>query len=98
MSGGWPTTRSKRVGDHHPERKVGALRAVASISNSRGSRFCSSGMMSSSTFQSSYDISGRKRRTVMVGEVFNLPLVSECVDWARYVVRREFPRVAEASA
>ena len=39
-----------------------------------------------------------KRRTVMVGEVFNLPLVSECVDWARYVVRREFPRVAEASA
>ena len=40
----------------------------------------------------------RVTRTVMVGEVFNLPLVSECVDWARYVVRREFPRVAEASA
>ena len=36
-----------------------------------------------------------KRRTVMVGEVFNLPLVSGRVDWARYVVRREFPRVAE---
>ena len=36
-----------------PLRKVGADLAVASISNSRGSRFCSSGMMSSSTFQSS---------------------------------------------
>ena len=48
----------------HPLRNVGAERAVASISNSRGSRFCSSGMMSSSTFQSSYEPSGRKRRTV----------------------------------
>ena len=38
---------------NYPERKVGAERAVASISNSLGSRFCSSGMMSSSTFQSS---------------------------------------------
>lgn len=32
---------------------------------------------------------GRKR-TFMVGEVFNLPLVSECVDWARYLIRRHF--------
>ena len=31
-----------------------------------------------------------RRRTFMVGEVFNLPLVSECVDWARYLVRRHF--------
>jgi hypothetical protein len=36
-----------------PLRKVGAERAVASISNSRGSRLCSSGIISSSTFQSS---------------------------------------------
>ena len=34
-------------------------------------------------------LQGRKR-TYMVGEVFNLPLVSECVDWARYLVRRHF--------
>lgn len=38
-------------------------------------------------------LQGRKR-TYMVGEVFNLPLVSECVDWARYLVRRHFPHVA----
>ena len=35
------------------------------------------------------ELQGRKR-TVMVGEVFNLPLVSECVDWARYLIRRHF--------
>jgi hypothetical protein len=29
-----------------------------------------------------------QRRTLMVGEVFNLPLVSECVDFARYIIRR----------
>ena len=28
----------------------------------------------------------------MVGEVFNLPLVSECVDWARYLIRRQFAK------
>lgn len=31
-----------------------------------------------------------KRRTLMVGEIFNLPLVSECVDFARYLMRRHF--------
>ena len=31
-----------------------------------------------------------QRRMHMVGEVFNLPLVSECVDWARYIIRRAF--------
>ena len=29
-----------------------------------------------------------QRRMLMVGEVFNLPLVSECVDFARYIIRR----------
>ena len=33
----------------------------------------------------------------MVGELFNLPLVSECVDWARYVVRRHFTLVGGAT-
>jgi len=32
-----------------------------------------------------------------VGELFNLPLVSECVDWARYVVRRHFTPVGGAT-
>jgi glycine/D-amino acid oxidase-like deaminating enzyme len=36
-------------------------------------------------------LQGRKR-TYMVGEIFNLPLVSECVDFARYLIRREFGR------
>ena len=36
-----------------------------------------------------------QRRTHMVGEIFNLPLVSECVDWARYLIRREFGRAAK---
>ena len=31
-----------------------------------------------------------RRHTFMVGELFNLPLVSECVDWARYLIRRHF--------
>lgn len=31
-----------------------------------------------------------RRRMFMVGEVFNLPLVSECVDWARFLIRRHF--------
>jgi hypothetical protein len=31
-----------------------------------------------------------RRNMYMVGEVFNLPLVSECVDWARYLIRRHF--------
>mmetsp|Transcript_20944 Transcript_20944/g.38907 ORF Transcript_20944/g.38907 Transcript_20944/m.38907 type:complete len:602 (-) Transcript_20944:95-1900(-) len=31
-----------------------------------------------------------QKRTYMVGEIFNLPLVSECVDWARYLIRRHF--------
>ena len=35
-----------------------------------------------------------KKRMYMVGEVFNLPLVSECVDWARYLVRRFFKAAA----
>lgn len=30
------------------------------------------------------------KRTHLVGEIFNLPLVSECVDFARYLIRREF--------
>ena len=34
----------------------------------------------------------------MVGEVFNLPLVSECIDWARYLVRQHFPRLAKEVA
>ena len=38
-----------------------------------------------------------RRRTFMVGELFNLPLVSECVDWARYVVRRHFTPVGGAT-
>ena len=33
---------------------------------------------------------------LQVGELFNLPLVSECVDWARYVVRRHFALVGGA--
>lgn len=39
-----------------------------------------------------------KRRMYMVGEVFNLPLVSECIDYARYLVRNQFRRVAEKPA
>ena len=38
-------------------------------------------------------LQGRKR-TYYVGEIFNLPLVSECVDWARYLVRRHFKAAA----
>ena len=34
--------------------------------------------------------------SLKVGELFNLPLVSECVDWARYVVRRHFALVGGA--
>lgn len=34
-------------------------------------------------------LQGRKR-TYYVGEIFNLPLVSECVDWARYLIKRHF--------
>ena len=37
------------------------------------------------------ELQGRKH-TYMVGEIFNLPLVSECVDFARYLIRREFGR------
>ena len=40
----------------------------------------------------------RGRRTYMVGELFNLPLVSECVDWARYLIRRHFAPGASASS
>ena len=39
-----------------------------------------------------------RRRTYMVGELFNLPLVSECVDWARYLIRRHFAPGASASS
>ena len=39
------------------------------------------------------ELQGR-RRTYMVGEIFNLPLVSECVDWARFLVRRHFKPAA----
>ena len=34
----------------------------------------------------------------MVGEVFNLPLVSECVDFARYLIRRHFPAAGATAA
>jgi len=52
-------------GGIYPGLNVGAERAVTSISNSLGSKFCSSGMMSSSTFQSSKDPSGRNLRMVI---------------------------------
>jgi len=42
-----------------------------------------------------------ERNTYYVGEVLNLPLVSECIDFARYIVRRCFapvPAVASARA
>ena len=39
-----------------------------------------------------------QRRMFMVGEVFNLPLVSECVDWARFLIRRSFAAGAGATA
>ena len=32
----------------------------------------------------------------MVGEVFNLPLVSECIDFARYLMRERFGRKPRA--
>jgi hypothetical protein len=39
------------------------------------------------------------QRTTFVGELFNLPLVSECIDWARYLIRRQFRDVnAETAA
>lgn len=41
-------------------------------------------------FHQRLDVLQGRKRMVMVGEIFNLPLVSECVDWARYLVRREF--------
>eukprot|EP00965_Chrysotila_dentata_P193322 6175692-Pleurochrysis_carterae.AAC.4 len=34
-------------------------------------------------------LQGRKR-TYLVGEIFNLPLVSECVDWSRYLIKKFF--------
>jgi hypothetical protein len=39
-----------------------------------------------------------RRHTYMVGEVFNLPLVSECVDFSRYLIRREFGPTADPPA
>ena len=36
------------------------------------------------------------RRMHMVGEVFNLPLVSECIDFARYLMRERFGRKPRA--
>lgn len=41
-------------------------------------------------FHKKLDARQGQRRMLMVGEVFNLPLVSECVDWARYLIRRHF--------
>ena len=38
-----------------------------------------------------------RRRTHYVGEVFNLPTVSECIDFARYVIRRHFAPVRPAA-
>lgn len=43
-----------------------------------------------SNFHKRLDALQGQKRTYMVGEIFNLPLVSECVDWARYLIRRHF--------
>ena len=49
-------------------------------------------------FHKQLDALQGKRRTYMVGEVFNLPLVSECVDFARYLIRRSFRSASGESA
>lgn len=41
-------------------------------------------------YHRSLDALQGKRRTTYVGEIFNLPLVSECVDWSRHLIRRKF--------
>eukprot|EP00967_Tisochrysis_lutea_P072291 scaffold96276_cov28-Tisochrysis_lutea.AAC.3 len=53
-------------------------------------------------FHRSLDALQGKRRTTYVGEIFNLPLVSECIDWSRHLIRRQFrdvkPRSTGANA
>jgi hypothetical protein len=48
-------------------------------------------------YHRSLDALQGQRRTTYVGEIFNLPLVSECVDWSRHLIRRKFRDVTADS-